>query len=411
MPSLKQWRPGYRLVVWCAVLVCLAEVPAAAASPEAQRLNEAGVALTAQGRYEEAAALFARGLRLSPDDPVLRRNLARVRTVIGHRLLQAGSLDKAQEQYQAALDLVPEESSALLGLGDVQLRQRQPRAAAEIYRRVVAAEPENVEAHIRLGEAYYHQGDLGAALSAWEWALGLRPQDGWLRQRVEGVQREARVQQGYRSRDSQHFTVIYEGERREDVGRELLQVLERAYADVGYELGAYPPNEIQTIVYSDADFTGVTGLSPRAGGFYHRLDGKIRVALKGLAPGDPALGPVLYHEYTHALIYAITRGKTPPRWMDEGLAIHMERRRAAEFKQEAIRQARAGIVPPLDASPYTHGSVAVDYLIERHGVATLQSLLRQLGEGDPFPQAFRETFRMDLAAFQQSLRDLLARGD
>jgi tetratricopeptide (TPR) repeat protein len=387
----------------------MAALPVHAASPEAHRLNESAVALTAQGRYEEAAALFTQALRLSPDDEVIRRNLGRLRTVLGHRFLQAGLLEKAEEQYQTALDLVPDEPTALLGLGDVQLRRRQPRAAAETYRRAVGVDPQNPEAHIRLGEAYYNQGDLGAALSAWEWALSLRPQDGWLRQRVEGVQREARIQGGYRSRVGQHFTVIYEGERREDAARELIQILERAYADVGYELGAYPPHDIQTIFYSDADFTGATGLSSRAGGFYHLLDGKIRIALKGLTPGDSV--PVLYHEYTHALIYAITQGKTPPRWMDEGLAVHMERKRAAEFKQEAIRQARAGIVPLLDASPYTHGSVAIEFLIERHGMASIQQLLRQLGDGLPFAQAFRETFRTDLATFQRSVQDLLMRGD
>ncbi len=354
--------------------------------------------------------MFGQALRVSPDDEVIRRNLARLRTVLGHKLLQAGSLEKAQEQYQAALDLVWDESAALLGLGDVQLRQRQPRAAVETYRRAVGLDPQNAEAHVRLGEAYYNQGDLGAALSTWEWALVLRPHDGSLRQRVERVQREARIQGGYRSRDSQHFTVIYEGERREDVGRELLKILERAYADVGYELGAYPPTDIQAIFYSDADFTGATGLSPRAGGLYHRLDGKIRVALRGVAPGDPVLGSVLYHEYTHALIYAITRGKTPPRWMDEGLAVHMERGRAAEFKREATRQARDGTVPPLDASPYIHGSVAVEYLIDRHGMTSIQQLLRQLGEGLPFSQAFQEMFRMDLATFQQNLRGALVRG-
>jgi Flp pilus assembly protein TadD len=383
-----------------------------AASQDAHRLNDAGIALMAQGRYEEAAQLLAQALRLSPGNAVVRRNLGRLYTFMGHRKLQQGSLREAQEQYQAALELIPDEPAALLGLGDVHLRQLQPREAAETYRRAVGLEARNPEIYVRLGEAYYQQGDLAAALSEWERALALRPEDAQLRQRLATVQSEARVQSAYRARGSQHFTVIYEGPPREDIGRELLQVLERAYADVGYELGAYPPTEIQTIFYSDIDFERATGtpLGAVGGAYFHQLDGKIRIALRGLTPGDPRLASDLYHEYTHALIHAITRGNNPPRWVHEGLAVHMERRRVPEFKQEAIRQAQAGVVPPVDASPYTHGSVAVEYLIERYGMANLRRLLQRLGEGRSFAQAFQETYQRDLATFQQEIRDLLVRG-
>jgi hypothetical protein len=220
------------------------------------------------------------------------------------------------------------------------------------------------------------------------------------------------VQGGYRARESQHFTVVYEGQRREDTGRELLQILERAYTDVGYELGAYPPYEVQVLVYSNADFLDATGV-PAAlvgGGTYHLLDGKIRIALRGLTSGDPWLTAVLYHEYTHALIYAVTRGNNPPRWVHEGLAVQMERQRAPGFKQEALRRARSGVVPTLDQSPYMHGSVAIGYLIERNGASAIQQMLRRMGEGRPFGQAFQETFQMDVATFQKNLRDLLVRG-
>lgn len=398
------------MLVWGAVLGGTA-LPVWAASQEAQRLNDAAAARTAQGKYEEAAALFTQALRLSPGDEVVQRNLARLRTVMGHRFLQAGSFQQAREQYQAALELDPNETAALLGLGDVLLRQRDPRAAAERFRRAIGLEPRNPDAYARLGEAYYNLGDLQAALSEWERGLALRPGDARLTQRLEEVRPEAERQRGYRSQDSQHFRVLYEGQRREDLGRELLRILEHAYTDVGYALGAYPPYEVQAIFYAEADFQPATGLSANTLGFYHALDGKIRVALRGLNPGDPMLGSVLYHEYTHALVYAITRGRTPPRWMDEGLAVAMEQGRAAEFKQEAIRQARVGVVPPLEASPYIHGSVAVEYLITRYGMSRIRHLLTRLGEGARFGEGFQEAFQTDLTRFQQDLRALLVRGD
>ncbi len=412
MPSLKLGRSGYWQILVCAALLWSGASPAWAASRDALRLNEEGIALTARGQYEEAAARFTQALRLSPGDEVIRRNLARVRTVLGHRYLQAGSLSQAQGQYQAALELVPDESAALLGLGDIQDRNRQPRLAADFYRRAVAADPTNADAYARLAEAYYRQGDPTAALSAWEDALRLRPGDAGLQRRVDEVRREVGVQGGYRGRESQHFTITYEGQRREDIGREFADILERAYNDVGYELGAYPPYDVQVIFYSDADFQRAVGASQTmvGGAYYHLLDGKIRFALRGMSPGDPQLVSDLYHEYTHALIYAITRGNNPPRWVHEGLAVHMEKRRADAYKQEAIRRARAGSIPPLSSSPYMHGSAAIGYLIEQYGMSRMRHMLQRMGEGLPFPQAFQETYQRDFATFEREFRDLLVRG-
>jgi tetratricopeptide (TPR) repeat protein len=375
-------------------------IPAEPASQEAERLNQLAVGLTNQGQYEQAAALLTEALRLSPNDEVIRRNLSGLRTRWGNRLLQEGSLERAQEQYQAALELNSNESAALLGLGDIQLRNRQPRLAAEFYRRAVAADPRNPDAYARLGEGYYQQRDPTAALSAWEQALALR-EDIYLRRRVEEVQKEVQVHTGYRGRDSQHFTIKYDGQQREDIGRELIQILERAYNDVGYELGAYPPYEVQTIFHSEAEF--VTSA-------HRTLDGRIRIGLKGLSLENPLLRSVLYHEYTHALLYAITRGNDVPRWVHEGLAVHMEKWRAPDFKKEAIRLARTGVVPPLDQSPYTHGSAAIEHLIERYGMTRIRQMLQRMGEGLPFAQAFQEAFQRDLATFQREFRDLLVRG-
>src|SRR3990172_4990465 len=105
-------------------------------------------------------------------------------------LLCAALLWPGVPPAQGVLEEAPEEPAALLGLGDIQLRNRQPRLAAEFYRRAVAADPRNPDAYARLGEGYYQQRDPSAALSAWEQALALR-EDIYLRRRVEEVQERA----------------------------------------------------------------------------------------------------------------------------------------------------------------------------------------------------------------------------
>jgi tetratricopeptide (TPR) repeat protein len=393
------------------VLIAGASVaPVWAANPEAYRLNETAVAEVRRGHHEAALDLLVRAAALDPGDTSIRSNLARVRTVVGHRLAQAGRVQEAEVQYRAALDADPREAGAWIGLGELQLRQRDPREAAEAFRRAVELRPEDAETRIRLGQASYNLGDLPTALSEWERAAAMRPDDAALRERVTRVRREAEIQAGYRAKESQHFAVVYEGRRQDDLGQEFVRLLEQAYVDVGYVLGAYPRAPVSVIFYADVDFAPATGLSTDVGGFYNRLDGKIRIALRGLTPGDPRLASLVTHEYTHALIYAVGRGNNPPRWVHEGLAVHMEQRRAPQYKEDARRRARASRLESLQSAPYVMGSVAVEYLIDRYGMATMRLLLQRLGEGKEFPQAFQETFGTDLATFEQTVRDVVTRG-
>jgi tetratricopeptide (TPR) repeat protein len=413
-------REGSRLARWAwfgfgqalAGLLITGEivVPAQATNPGAYRLNEAAVAEVQQGNHEKALELLTRAASLDPGDAAIRANLARVRTMVGHLLTQAGRLPEAEVQYRAALDAEPREVGAWLGLGELQLRQRDARGAVEAFRRAVELSPEDGQTRVRLGQAYYNLGDFPAALSEWERASAARPDDAALRERIALVRREAGIQSTYRARESQHFTITYEGRRQEDLGQEFLRLLEQAYHDVGYVLGAYPSGAVPVIFYSDVDFAPATGLSTGVGGFYGRLDGKIRIALRGLTPGDSRLSSLVAHEYTHALIYAVSHGNNPPRWVHEGLAIHMERQRAPQYKEEARRRAQAGTLGSLESSPYVMGSVAIEHLVDRYGMATMRLLLQRLGEGMPFPQAFQQMFRMDLASFERTVQDVATRG-
>ena len=403
-------RAWVRRVLIAAIVAGGSAGPARALSPEAYRLNEAAVAEVRRGNHEAALELLVRASALDPDEAAIRSNLARVRTALGHRLAHAGRWQEAEVHYRAALDVDAREAAAWLGLGELQLRQRDPRDAVEAFRRAVELNPEDGEARLGLGQAYYNLGHLAAALSEWERAAALRPDDGALRERMARVRRETEIQSAYRAKESQHFAVVYEGGRPTDAGPELVRLLEQAYLDVGYVLGAYPSAAVPVVFYSDVDFAPATGFSTDIGGFYNRLDGKIRIAVRGLQPGDARLASLVRHEYTHALIYSVCRGNNPPRWVHEGLAIHMEQRRAPQYREEARRRARARQLESLHSSPYVMGSVAVEHLVERYGMATMRLLLQRLGEGKAFAQAFQETFQTDPMSFEQTLREVVTRG-
>jgi Flp pilus assembly protein TadD len=425
MPSLRLGRSGYWRILVCVALLWAGTSPARAASRDALRLNEEGVALTTKGQYEEAASRFTEALRLNPGEEIIRRNLARVRTVLGHQYLQSGALSRAQEQFETALDLVPSDPAALLGLGDVQLRNREPRMAEQTYRRVMWLTPPNPDLSLRLGEAYYQQGDLAAALSEWERGLALQPDHPHLRKRMQDVQGEARIQSGYQSRAGRHFTVTYDGQRREEIGRAVLQILEDAYRDVGYELNQYPLGEVQVILYSRHDFQAVTGSPHWVLGEYDGFDGKIRLPMGSLDPRSAELKWILYHEYTHALIYDITKGNIL-RWLNEGLARYAEKAPAKRHRDWEVARAaaRQGALFPLRTLSgklsrlssaeearlaYAQAFAATEYLLDSAGVGSVQRLLRELGKGRDFSAAFQETFGMTLEEFEVRWHVSLAR--
>lgn len=423
MAPLRRYRSGFwRGAAGALSLACLLWGGPGWAD-EGEALARAGAALAARGAYDQAIEVYRRAFALRPRDPVVRRNLALAYGNRGSQLLAAGQFREAEELFQAAAELDPAEASLHLGLGYAQLRQRDLPAATVSFQRAVSAGPRNAEAYRYLGEAYYQQGDLAAALGEWERALELNPADAALRARVEKTRQEARVEGGYRSRDSHHFQLRYEGQRREDVGREVLGILEQAYIDVGYDLSHYPAYPIQVILYSEEDFRSVTELPHWVGGAFSKFDGKIRVPIGGLGPPSDRLARTLFHEYAHAALYGITRGNLP-QWLNEGLAVRAEKR-AADLRPRAVAAARGGLLIPLRslegsfmnlqgpatvALAYAEGASAAEYLIEQYGTGGVQALLQRLGQGRTFDAAFQETFGASPEEFETRWGTSLVRG-
>jgi hypothetical protein len=185
-------------------------------------------------------------------------------------------------------------------------------------------------------------------------------------------------------------------------------MLEAIYWQVGGALGAYPPDVLTVVLYSNEQFRDITQSPSWAGGAF---DGRIRVPIAGRME-ERALRRVLAHEFTHAVVRSLApRGV--PQWLNEGLAVLMEQGDAAGRTVGAD-----AVVPPLarlegsftNLSPaearsaYATSAAATQALLDRGGPMVIYNLLTNLGNGMRFDEAFERAALLPYREFAQTWR-------
>jgi Flp pilus assembly protein TadD len=138
-------------------------------SPQNPRpLNNLGVALANQGRYQEATEQYHKALRLSP-------NYADAYANLGYALARQGKIADAISHFETALKIKPTYYEAHSNLGiALAIDGRQQEAIAH-FRTALNLNPNFAEAHNNLGVALMRQGKLQEAGDHFSAALRLHP--------------------------------------------------------------------------------------------------------------------------------------------------------------------------------------------------------------------------------------------
>lgn len=120
--------------------------------------------------FELAVTNFAAAIALSPSDPGLRMDAGGALTALGRH-------DEAVQEYLAAVELAPEQAQAHMHLGVALGRQKQPAQAEHEFRQVLRLDPNSIQARVNLGIALYEQGKLEEARKQFEDVLQRNPND------------------------------------------------------------------------------------------------------------------------------------------------------------------------------------------------------------------------------------------
>ncbi|HUR17293.1 MAG TPA: tetratricopeptide repeat protein [Candidatus Limnocylindrales bacterium] len=127
-----------------------------------------GTELQAQGRLDEAIALYRAALLRDPNDALTYNNL-------GTALAAKGQLDEAIVHYRRALALAPKDADGHYNLANALMAQGKLADAADQFQEALRIEPGLVEAHLNLGNALSELGRSDEAAGHYRQAIAMRP--------------------------------------------------------------------------------------------------------------------------------------------------------------------------------------------------------------------------------------------
>jgi tetratricopeptide (TPR) repeat protein len=329
-------------------------------------------------------------------------------TLAGWRALRAGATEEASADFAQALRLNGTNPLALLGAGSAANIRGHAGEARQHLTRALREQPSLTAASLLLGEILYRAADLDGAIGVYEQALVHAPGDARLTARLASWRHEASVHETFSSRVATHFTILFEGPADQPLAARVSEMLEAIYWQVGAALGAYPADILTVVLYSKEQFRDVTQSPSWAGGLY---DGRIRIPVAGRID-EKELRRVLTHELTHAVVYSLApRGV--PQWLNEGLAMLMERGGAAAPQPPAdaavpplaqLEGSFARLSPDDARAAYATSAAAAQALLDRAGPMVIYNLLTNLGSGMKFEEAFERAALMPYSEFKQGWR-------
>lgn len=137
-------------------------------SEEAYRLNNLGVALLEQFKYQEAADTFRRALRINP-------KLAMARINLGIALYNVPDMEGSLRESKIAVDLAPTVPQPHYILGLIARAQNRADDALAAFQQVLQIDAKDVGANVNLAQLYMQQRKFVEAATALRSALEAEP--------------------------------------------------------------------------------------------------------------------------------------------------------------------------------------------------------------------------------------------
>lgn len=372
-------------------------------------LTDEAIRLYAAGQVPRACEQFNRAWEDDPASPARREDVARCFEGWGWSTLRQGRPEEAMLLFRRGLRQSPDAPALLRGLGLAAVHAgRTEEALAPLE----AAARTNTDAEVRvlLAHLYDRQDDAGRALEHLRTVLGTDPAHEAARRLLDKVEREARAEAGFQREITPHFVVKWRAAVDGHSRRALLAGLDAARQRVVAQLGEAPRERVTVILYDTVQFQAVARVHGWVTGLF---DGKIRLPVGGALPPRRELERILVHEYAHAAIHDLARGRAP-RWLHEGLAQALEGAEPDPMLRVPGRPTLAGVEALLgDADPsraragYDVALWVVQDLLDRGGLPAARRLMLRLARGEAIATAVPAVYGLSLAELEHQWRRVL----
>ena len=212
-------------------------------------------------------------------------------------------------------------------------------------------------------------------------------------------------------KEGSHFTIRYQGGENAVAGYVIAILLEEAYLSVGGDFDFFLDEQLEAFLFSKERFRDITRSPAWAGAIF---DGTIKLPVGGITDKTKLLENVLFHEYTHAVVFRLSRGKAPV-WLNEGIAQYEEGKRQKESRRilrnifaekrkiplRALEGSFMGMDQRSAAIAYLVSLSATEYLVREYGVGAVKNILIELGTGSSLDDAFQSVIYTSYNDFEE----------
>lgn len=374
-------------------------------------------ALQAAGNHDEAIRYLSRCYEIMPSRAT-RQNLAIALTKRAITRLRKNDWlgavqDMTDARFAAAGSSGARKSLAISLFNDAVAEFKEGRERiALLCLKEAALSYDDSRIYELIGEIYYRMTDLERAAFYWNRARELAPADAApaLGEKLERLAKEADLARRAQKQVFPHFEIRYDTALPIDAPS-VGKVLDKAYLDVGRDLGLYLPATTVVFFYSEQEFADIFKLPSAARAFY---DGNIRMPFPAAGIEERELAHYLYHEYTHAVVSAITNNNCPV-WLSEGIAVwEWTKENDADVRAFFAKTGLPEIsIAALDGAfaqgmkkedlyaYYLIAYTAVRYIVDTWGAGGLQDLLKRLAGGQHAVNAIDDEFLISEQEFNK----------
>ena len=214
-------------------------------------------------------------------------------------------------------------------------------------------------------------------------------------------------------RGTAHFVVQFDGPEDQSTWLRIRAMLEYAYEEIPPKFGQVPAGPIKVVLHTGQKFSGPAGVPDWADTLFEHASGSINLPTQGALDDLALFSRVARHQFVHALFHEQAKNGSapPPRWLVEGLAIHLTEDPWPDMEES--RQKNHPLIPLTSlhgswaqlparsvSTAYLSANVATQHLIDRYSLSTVRQLMKMLMTGQSLETAMQQKMSMSYEQFQ-----------